>query len=134
MKSNLQRSEPLKQITIIVLLLTVQRIFALEDGLPGALEAGWQGHKVCELLHEDEMVRTLRCTFPPGTGHERHYHPPHFGYVLKGGGTMRITDDSGVRDSSGVTDGTWQSEGVPWHHVVNVGNTTSQYLIVEKKY
>ena len=39
------------------------------------LEAGWQGEKVCEVLVENESVRTLRCTFPPGIGHEKHYHP-----------------------------------------------------------
>ena len=52
--------------------------------LPMALCAGWQGERVCELLHEDAQMRVLRCTFPPGVGHEPHYHPPHFGYVLEG--------------------------------------------------
>jgi quercetin dioxygenase-like cupin family protein len=124
----------LKRIATIALLLIAQNVFASEDSLPGALEAGWQGQKVCELLHEDEMIRTLRCTFPPGVGHERHYHPPHFGYTLKGGGTMRITDASGDREISGKPGGTWVSEGVPWHKVINISETTTQYLIVEKKY
>ena len=53
--------------------------------LPMALCAGWQGERVCELLHEDAQMRVLRCTFPPGVGHELHYHPPHFGYVLEVG-------------------------------------------------
>lgn len=108
-------------------------ISAAESDLPGALEAGWQGEKVCELLQEDEMTRVLRCTFPPGVGHERHYHPAHFGYTLKGG-TMRITDASGEREISAAANGTWQSKGVAWHQVLNVGDTTSQYLIIEQKY
>ena len=29
--------------------------------LPPALCAGWQGERVCELLHEDAMVRVLLC-------------------------------------------------------------------------
>ena len=119
---------------MFTILLAVQNVSATGESLPGALEAGWQGEKVCELLHEDEMLRTLRCTFPPGVGHERHYHPAHFGYVLKGGGTMRITDASGDREVSGNAGGTWLSEGVPWHNVINIGETTTQYLIVEKKY
>jgi hypothetical protein len=59
--------------------------------LPMALCAGWQGERVCEQLHDDVSVRVLRCTFAPGVGHEMHYHPPHFGYVLSGESVMRIT-------------------------------------------
>ena len=56
-----------------------------KDALPDPLAAGWRGEKVCELLQENEKLRALRCAFPPGVGHERHFHPPHFGYVLAGG-------------------------------------------------
>ena len=30
-----------------------------------------------------------------------------------------------------VAGATWTSEGVDWHEVVNIGDTTTQYLIVE---
>ena len=125
-----------KLITITVIttcLLAAYVELSAEDYLPDALEAGWKGAKVCELLQEDEMKRVLRCTFPPGVGHERHFHPAHFGYTLQGG-TMHITDASGERKYTGAKDGVWQSEGVAWHQAVNVGDTTTQYLIVEQKY
>ena len=61
------------------------------EGLPHAFEAGWKGEKTCELMFEDASVRVGRCIFPPGVGHEKHYHSPHFGYVLEGG-TLKITD------------------------------------------
>src|SRR5262245_14651620 len=64
--------------------------------LPMALCAGWHGERVCEQLHEDDLIRVLRCTFPPGVGHEMHFHPPHYGYVLSGQSTMRITTEDGV--------------------------------------
>ena len=54
------------------------------SSLPYALDAGWRGEKVCELLFENDETRVGRCTFAPGVGHERHYHPPHYGYILKG--------------------------------------------------
>lgn len=123
----------IKPIIMISVLFSASVALSAEESLPGALEAGWQGAKVCELLSEDEMTRVLRCTFPPGVGHERHYHPAHFGYTLKGG-TMRITDTSGEREFTGTANGTWQNDGVAWHQVVNIGNTTAQYLIVEQKY
>ena len=37
--------------------------------------------------------RILRRSFPPSIGHERHYHPRHFGYAIAGG-RMQITDST----------------------------------------
>ena len=103
-----------------------------EPRLPDPLAAGWQGASVCERLHDDVHQRVLRCTFPPSVGHERHVHARHFGYVLAGG-RMRITDSRGTREVDLATGASWASEGVEWHEVVNVGDTTSVYLIVEPK-
>ncbi len=103
-----------------------------DAALPHAIDAGWKGEKVCELLFENEETRVARCTFPPGVGHERHYHPPHYGYILKGG-TMRITDADGTRDMETGDGASWWSDGVEWHEAVNVGETESVYLIFEPK-
>lgn len=100
--------------------------------LPDPLEAGWNGKDVCEVLKEDESQRILKCTFAPNVGHEKHYHAPHFGYTLKGG-TFRITDDNGTKEID-VKDGTtWNKTERTTHHVLNIGNTTSVYLIIEPK-
>ena len=102
------------------------------SSLPDPLEAGWNGASVCERLHEDSGQRILRCTFPPGAGHERHYHAPHFGYAVAGG-RMQITDESGVREVDSITGNSFSSDGVGWHEVVNIGDTTAVYLIFERK-
>ena len=100
------------------------------ESLPDPLAAGWQGKKVCETLHESIDIRVLRCTFPPGIGHERHFHAAHYGYALSGG-TMKITDSSGTRTVELQTGSDFYSVGIDWHTVINVGETTVQYLIVE---
>lgn len=100
--------------------------------LPGPLEAGWQGREVCEVLFENAALRALRCTFPPGVGHERHTHPRHWGYIEKGG-TMRITDATGTREQVLGSGSQWWSDGVVWHEAVNIGDTTAVYVIVEPK-
>ena len=105
---------------------------AVNPSLPDPLAAGWQGRAVCERLHEDAQQRILRCTFDPGVGHERHYHRPHFGYALSGG-RMRITDGEGVRELDLETGSSYQSEGTAWHEVLNVGDTTVSYLLIELK-
>ena len=105
---------------------------AATPALPDPLAAGWNGQRVCEKLHEDLDHRILRCTFPPGVGHERHYHRPHFGYTLAGG-RMRIIDASGTREVDLVTGNTAVSEGTAGHEVLNVGDSTVVYLVVEPK-
>jgi beta-alanine degradation protein BauB len=102
--------------------------------LPMALCAGWQGERTCEQLHEDAQIRVLRCTFPPGVGHEMHYHPPHFGYILSGESVMRITTADGVVDRPVRAGGSFSSDVETVHQPVNVGPETTTYLIVEKKY
>ena len=97
---------------------------------PDPLAAGWQGKRVCENLHDSNDIRVLRCTFAPGVGHERHFHDAHYGYALSGG-TMKITDGSGTRTVELQTGSDFYSAGVDWHTVINVGETTVEYLIVE---
>jgi len=105
---------------------------AASHSLPDPLKAGWLGESVCEALHEDSYQRILRCKFAPGTGHERHFHAPHFGYAIEGG-RMRITDSAGVREVDLPTGSSFTSVGVAWHEVLNVGGTTVIYLIIERK-
>jgi uncharacterized protein (TIGR02246 family) len=105
---------------------------AESPALPDPLEAGWQGVSVCEKLHEDLEQRILRCTFAPGVGHERHYHRAHFGYAVAGG-RMRINDASGTREMALPAGSSYTSDGVAAHDVLNVGDSTVVYLIVEPK-
>ena len=103
-----------------------------KDQLPDPLEAGWADKKVCEVLQESDKFRALKCAFAPGEGHERHFHAPHFGYVVAGG-KMRITDKAGVREQEITTGASWKSDGVDWHEALNIGDTTAVYIIVEPK-
>jgi mannose-6-phosphate isomerase-like protein (cupin superfamily) len=121
-------------ILAVVGLATVLMSFALaeEAPLPDPLAAGWNGKKVCEQLHKDADQRILRCTFPPAVGHERHYHDRNFGYVVAGG-RMSITDASGTREVDLVAGSSFTSDGLNWHEVLNVGETTVVYLVVEPR-
>jgi beta-alanine degradation protein BauB len=102
--------------------------------LPMALCAGWEGQRVCEALHEDAMIRVLRCTFPPNVGHEPHYHPPHFGYTLEGGAVRTRVEGQDYVTRTIASDGSWAMEAENRHETLNVGENTMRYLIIEKKY
>jgi beta-alanine degradation protein BauB len=120
-------------VLALVLLVAVAPGSAYVADIPDALAAGWKGEKLCENLHEDEHIRVLRCIFPLNVGHEPHSHPASFLYVLAGGhGT--VTDSNGMREFDVKTDQSRPVKPVVWHEMLNTGESTLRYLIVEKKY
>ncbi len=120
----------------IILLLSFKVFLAIgshaQTLLPDPLSAGWQGEAVCEVLIDNDKVRTLKCSFPPGVGHERHYHKAHFGYALSGS-RFRITDQKGVREVDVPTGTHFYNEGIEWHEVLNIGDSLAVFLIMEPK-
>ena len=100
--------------------------------LPDPVAATWQGEPVCETLTETAEMRVFRCIFPPGVGHERHFHARHFGYALSGG-RMCITDATGTREVNLQTGTYFSSDGISWHEVLNIGDTVVSYLMIEPR-
>lgn len=111
-----------------ILLFTCKK----DSNLPDPLQAGWDNKAVCELLVDNENIRVLKCTFEPGVGHEKHYHKRHFGYTIAGS-KFRIKDASGIREVNSITNSHFYSEGTDWHEVLNIGDSTAVYLIIEPK-
>lgn len=125
---------PNRFLILVSIPALVQLSFAagLPD-LPEAMEAGWKGKKMCEVLYENSSARVGRCIFPPGTGHEKHFHYPHFGYVLEGG-ELKITDhDGNVETRQTVTGKSWSTDEITIHEAINIGETTTSYLIIEPR-
>ena len=102
------------------------------DSLPDPIEAGWKGEKVCEIVHESDEIRVLKCTFKPNVGHEKHYHKPHFGYTLKGS-TFKITDKTGTKNVKVPTNYSFSKTEITEHEVLNIGDSIAVFLIVEYK-
>ena len=119
-------------LVILSASLAVVGASATQPALPDPLEAGWNGVPVCEKLYEDLDHRILRCLFAPSVGHERHFHNRHFGYAVAGG-RMQITDSGGTREVDLATGSSFASDGVAWHQVLNIGDSTVVYLIIEPK-
>lgn len=120
----------LKFSSILVLFLILS--CAEKTKLPDPLQAGWKDQKVCEVLEDDATVRVLRCTFPPGVGHEMHEHAPHFGYTLKGS-KFRITDEKGTRELDVPTGYNFFKKEGSTHEVQNIGDSLAVFLIIEPK-
>ena len=114
----------------ILLLISLISCNNKTPDLPDPLEAGWEGEPVCEVLEENEHLRTLKCTFPPGVGHEKHFHVRHYGYTLKGG-KFKITDGTGTRTVDVPAGYSFYKDSLTTHEVQNVGDETAEFLIVE---
>jgi quercetin dioxygenase-like cupin family protein len=117
---------------LIAVIALISCSCAEQPQLPDPLEAGWKGKKVCKVLENNSSVRVLECTFPPGIGHEKHFHAEHFGYTLKGS-TFRITDETGTREVDVPTGYNFYNKKINWHEVLNIGDSTAVFLIVEPK-
>ncbi len=116
----------------MILLTIVITSCTPKNSLPDPLEAGWNDQPVCEVMEENEKARILKCTFLPGVGHERHYHAPHFGYTIAGS-RFKITDTTGTREVQVPTGSSFSNEGIEWHEVLNIGDSTAVFLIIEHK-
>jgi quercetin dioxygenase-like cupin family protein len=101
--------------------------------VPDALSVEWQGKHPCEKLFEDAQVRVARCTFPPGAVHVCHAHPAYLSYVVSGG-QGQVQDAKGIRKVEVATGALLDSQPIAWHEFSNVGDTTIQFVVVEKKY
>jgi quercetin dioxygenase-like cupin family protein len=122
----------LKSTTFLSILMTLLISCQPKPNHPDPLEAGWNNQSVCEVIKENDAVRVLKCTFPPGVGHERHYHNAHFGYTLAGS-TFKIKDTTGVREVKVPSGTNFYNEGIEWHEVLNIGDSTAVFLIIEPK-
>jgi quercetin dioxygenase-like cupin family protein len=122
-----------KQIWLAgIIMMAVCTACENKPSLPDPLEAGWKGAKVCELIQDDSSLRVLKCTFPPGVGHEEHYHAPHFGYTLAGS-RFRIKDTAGTREVDVPTGYSFSNKDIQQHEVLNIGDSTAVFLIIEPK-
>ena len=106
---------------------------ARADDVPDALSVEWQGKKPCDKLFEDAHIRVARCTFPPGAVHVCHSHPAYLTYAVSGG-QAQIQDEKGARKIDVIAGVFADVPPIPWHEFVNVGGTTIQYVVIEKKY
>lgn len=115
-----------------ILLLTFYVGCKNKNPLSDPLKAGWNNQAVCGIVEDNPKVRVLKCTFAPGVGHERHYHAAHFGYTIKGS-KFRIKDTTGTREVNVPTGTEFYNDGIEWHEVLNIGDSTAVFLIIEPK-
>ena len=131
-KTQLQKTAIHTNVMVLITVLMCCMACENKTTLPDPLLAGWENKAVCEVVEDNPKIRVLKCTFPPGVGHERHYHASHFGYTVQGS-TFQIRDTTGIREVNVPTGTEFYNEGIDWHEVVNIGDSTAVFLIIEPK-
>ena len=118
-------------MAVVITLALPSKIMA--EDVPGALAVEWEGKKPCEQLYEDEYLRVARCTFAKGVTHTCHTHPSYLLYTVSGGDAT-VQDEKGTRKIEAKAGAFTNVPPVPWHIFSNVGESTIQYIVIEKKY
>ncbi|WP_299337324.1 cupin domain-containing protein [uncultured Psychroserpens sp.] len=129
--THIKKNNLFELVTFLLIILPIVSC-KHQNTLPDPLEAGWNNKAVCEVLEDNDNIRVLKCSFPPGIGHEKHYHNPHFGYTLAGS-TFKIKDTTGIREVHVPTDYSFSKDEISTHEVLNIGDSTAVFLIIEYK-
>lgn len=86
-----------------------------------------------KVLVDNEYVRVVECTLPPGEKDPVHTHPANWYYITKAG-KMKVVYSDGkvVMEDGKVGDSGWSEAEAP-HTSENVGTTTLGFILVEVK-
>lgn len=85
-----------------------------------------------KILLDNEKVRIMELSFPPGAATAWHSHPDHSVYAITGG-RIQITDKGKPAATIDVKGGTAMFLPAVTHMAKNVGTTTLKLIVTEIK-
>lgn len=88
--------------------------------------------KTIKVKFENDHVRVLEATLPPGVREAVHSHPAYVVYVLEGGKIRNYAADGKITESEFKSGEVIYRDPVT-HAAENIGNTTMHMILVELK-
>lgn len=88
--------------------------------------------KTIKVKFENDRVRVLEASLPPGVKEQVHSHPAYVIYVLEGGKTRNFGSDGKTTETELKTGDVIYREPLT-HAAENIGNTTMHMILVELK-
>ena len=85
------------------------------------------------LIAENEHVRVLRATLPPGVTTAMHSHPAHIGVTLTGGSLRMGLPDGKTVDMEAKPDQVMPVQAAGSHTTANTGKTPIEVIVIEIK-
>lgn len=98
-----------------------------------AQDAAVASPNIYKVLSENDQVRILQGTYPPGETENWHGHPPYFIYAVDSG-SIKVESENGESKVFELKSGmSTKSPHVGKHRGTNVGNAPLRLLIIEFK-
>jgi quercetin dioxygenase-like cupin family protein len=115
-------------------------IFAITVALPFTLwvssafaqDPAVVNSKTVKVKFENDRVRVLEATLPPGVKEQVHSHPAYVIYVLEGGRYRNYASDGKTTEGELKTGEVLYRDPLT-HAAENIGNTTMHMILVELK-
>jgi quercetin dioxygenase-like cupin family protein len=108
----------------LIFVLCVPRAHAQDPAVVNA--------KTIKVKFENDRVRVMEATLPPGVKEAVHSHPAYVIYVLEGGRVRNYASDGKTTESELKTGDVIFREPLT-HAAENIGNTTMRMMLVELK-
>ena len=121
---------PMKPIVIVV--ITTAFSFATWSTTAVAQDPAVVNAKTIKVKFENDKVRVLEATLPPGVKEAVHSHPAYVIYVLEGGKYRNYASDGKTSEGELKTGEVLYRDPLT-HAAENIGNTTMHMILVEMK-
>ena len=122
----------MRTIPLPLLAALAAALLAFPASVP-SVEPGEGEPGVFKVLYEDDAVRIIEATSPPGKSEGWHSHPRYFAYVVSGSRMKYDYPDGTTREIDLATGLNRLNDPVPKHRGTNIGQTTFTALLVEFK-
>ena len=117
---------------IVVFAVTTAFSFAAWSTTSSAQDPAIVNSKTIKVRFENDNVRVLEATLPPGVKEAVHSHPAYVIYVLEGGKYRNYASDGTTSDGELKTGEVIYRDPLT-HAAENIGNTTMHMILVELK-
>jgi quercetin dioxygenase-like cupin family protein len=107
-------------------------ILGLSFALAPAQDPAVVNSKTIKVKFENDRVRVLEATLPPGVKEQVHSHPAYVIYVLAGGRSRNYAIDGKVTEAEFKTGDVIFREPLT-HAAENIGDTTIHMILLELK-
>ena len=118
--------------SLIIFAITVALSIRIWATAASAQDAAVVNSKTIRVRFENDRIRVLEATLPPGSKEQVHSHPAYVIYVLAGGRYRNYAADGKI------TEGTFQTGDVIYrnpltHAAENIGDKPMHFILVELK-
>ena len=117
---------------IVIVAVATTFLFAAWSTTASAQDPAVVNAKTIKVRFENDKIRVLEATLPPGVKEQVHSHPAYVIYVLEGGKYRNYASDGKVTEGELKTGEILYRDPLT-HAAENTGNTTMHMILVELK-